>query len=434
MQEWRMKSLLTLLLLPLVLPAQTDPAFDAYQAWQTAHRESDYKAKAASLFDVSAEWVKQWPDSKFAWRQRRDALVGTQSHEAELWKQVDEKLIQLNPPHTFAASAAYDWVAADVNLKEAEELLTAEIDWRNARPPTPKPANPTLSDLIDEANSSDGGPLTTLVSVQIKLKQFEGAHASLAKLHVWLDGDFKSHYDQDPLEAFPDYQSKYFLLSADLANAEGRKLDALAFYQHVMTNPYFRREYSRGYTDSVHTLWKQMGGAEEAWTIFAVVPPLPPGVPNGYSGMPFLPWIAVDYKLPEMNLPSLDSRAWTSADFERKATMVYLWASWCGPCRPHLPIIQALYDHIKERRDIQLVTLSIDEDRDKLAAFMQQGHFTFPVMIGKSYADKLLPRLTMGQQWIVSIEPAPSGWSAPQNSSWAALRLSSMRRFTNSAE
>ena len=48
-----------------------------------------------------------------------------------------------------------------------------------------------------------------------------------------------------------------------------------------------------------------------------------------------------------------------------------------------------------------MITLSADEDLAKLAAFMKQKGYTFPVMAGKSYVDRLLPHAIMGQAWIV---------------------------------
>jgi peroxiredoxin len=397
-----MKAALWLFALCMLLQAEKDPAFEAYKAWDAEHRETDFKARAQSLFEVSAEWVAKWPDSRLAWEQRREALLYTQSHSAELWKQVDENLIRLNPPHTQASSAAYDWVAANVNLNDAEALVSSEMEWHDAQSPPVRPQNPTLADLIDEAHftASVYPPLCTLADAQIKLREFDRAHATIARVRRWLDGDFKRYYDRDPFGAFPDYESHYFTLSAELARAEGKRMDALAFYQKVITNPYYRREYG-GHVKETRTLWNELGGTEEGWAVFSEVPALQAGVPTGYSGMPFLPWLALDYKLPEMNLPGLDSRTWTNKDFEGKATMVYLWAAWCGPCRPHLPEIQALYDQLKDRRDVQIVTLSVDEDREELSAFMREKGYTFPVMVSKPYVEKVLPHFILGQHWIV---------------------------------
>ncbi len=104
-----MKAALSLFAFCMLLQAQKDPAFEAYKVWDAEHPETEFNARAQSLFEVSAEWVAKWPDSKVAWEARREALLYTHSHSPELWKQVSENLIRLNPPHTEASAAAYDW-------------------------------------------------------------------------------------------------------------------------------------------------------------------------------------------------------------------------------------------------------------------------------------------------------------------------------------
>ena len=84
------------------LAAQGDPAFDAYRAWDATQHGLDSRTRAQHLLDVSAEWVAKWPNSDIAWRERREALVSLRSPYAELWKQVDENIMRLRPPHTFA--------------------------------------------------------------------------------------------------------------------------------------------------------------------------------------------------------------------------------------------------------------------------------------------------------------------------------------------
>jgi len=214
---------------PLLLQAQADPANEAYRAWVQLHGGEDSKTRAQSLFEISADWVAKWPDSMLlAWTWRRDSVVETRSHSPELWKQVDENLIRVSPPHSYAAAAAYDWVTAHVNLKDAETLVTSEIAWIDGQPrPTP-PGQPTLADLIDDAHfgSRVFGPLCTLASAQVQLKEFDGARTTIARIRNWLDGDFKLHYDQDPLATVPGYEAKVPILSAQLAQAEGRSMDA----------------------------------------------------------------------------------------------------------------------------------------------------------------------------------------------------------------
>ena len=182
--------------------------------------------------------------------------------------------MRLRPPHMFAAAAASDWVAAGVNEEAAEKLLLDEIAWQDSRSrPAPK-ASPTLADLVDQAQftSSKFVMLCSLARAQIHLKQFDQAKATIQRVQSWLKGDFRLHYDTDPLEAFPDYEAKYFQLSAELAVAEDRKVDALAFYHAYLADPYYRREYGApGPMNSLNRLWKEIGGSDAGWTAFSAV-------------------------------------------------------------------------------------------------------------------------------------------------------------------
>ncbi len=226
--------LLALLLSPFLLRAQPDPALEAFKVWDRQHPASDREAHAASLVEASGQWVAKWPDSRFAWTQRRQSLGETQNRSPELWKQVDENLIRLNPPHSYAVTmAAYDWVTYHFNLKEAIALLTSEIAWHDSQIRPTAPEVPSLGYFIDEAEWAGAvfGSLCTLAYARIQLKEFDQARITLARIRGWLDGDFKRFFDQDPMEAFPDHESKFLMLSAELARAEDKKADALAFYR-----------------------------------------------------------------------------------------------------------------------------------------------------------------------------------------------------------
>ncbi len=102
-----------------------------------------------------------------------------------------------------------------------------------------------------------------------------------------------------------------------------------------------------------------------------------------------------------MDLPAFALARATDHSFEGRSTVVYLWASWCVPCWSALPVIQSLYDQTKDRKDFQVITMSIDDDVDKLTAFMKEKKYTFPVAVGKGYVDSILPQTVLGQVWIV---------------------------------
>jgi thiol-disulfide isomerase/thioredoxin len=48
----------------------------------------------------------------------------------------------------------------------------------------------------------------------------------------------------------------------------------------------------------------------------------------------------------------------------RKATLVNAWASWCGPCRRELPMLQALSANLRPQ-GVEIVLISVDDVKDE---------------------------------------------------------------------
>jgi len=59
-----------------------------------------------------------------------------------------------------------------------------------------------------------------------------------------------------------------------------------------------------------------------------------------------------------------------------KITCINLWASWCVPCVGEMPTLNLIKEKYKNDA-IQFLSLSVDEDSTKLAAFNTSGKFNF---------------------------------------------------------
>ena len=61
----------------------------------------------------------------------------------------------------------------------------------------------------------------------------------------------------------------------------------------------------------------------------------------------------------------------------RKGTIVNVWASWCGPCRREMPMLQALAANLKPQ-SIEIVLVSVDEPKDeaKAQSFLKDNAIT----------------------------------------------------------
>lgn len=72
------------------------------------------------------------------------------------------------------------------------------------------------------------------------------------------------------------------------------------------------------------------------------------------------------------------------SSYRGKVVLLDFWASWCGPCRKQLPILQRLHTDATLRDKIQIVTINMKETAPSAAvmAYVRREGFTFPVLKG----------------------------------------------------
>jgi thiol-disulfide isomerase/thioredoxin len=73
----------------------------------------------------------------------------------------------------------------------------------------------------------------------------------------------------------------------------------------------------------------------------------------------------------------------------KKATLVSAWASWCGPCRRELPMLQALSVNLKPQGvDVVLVSVDDPKDEPKAVSFLKDNGVTLrSYLVDGSIAD-----------------------------------------------
>lgn len=115
-----------------------------------------------------------------------------------------------------------------------------------------------------------------------------------------------------------------------------------------------------------------------------------------------------------------DGKRYTLQDLRGKAVYIDCWATWCGPCVAETPHMAKLYEHYKGDSRIELIAISLDQNRraweKKLTAekpqwrqFICPDHFNSALC--KNYDIDGIPRFLMfdAQGRIVSLDaPRPS--------------------------
>ncbi|MDI1443119.1 TlpA disulfide reductase family protein [Polyangium sp. 6x1] len=113
-----------------------------------------------------------------------------------------------------------------------------------------------------------------------------------------------------------------------------------------------------------------------------------------------------DRLAPDFELPDLDGKPVKLSSFRGKVVFLNFWTETCGPCKEEMPSLATLARVLHGRKDMVLLTVTIDEDRTKVRDLLRvllDGDAPFPVLfdadsnvVGGKYGTKLFP-----ETWVI---------------------------------
>ncbi|HLY17379.1 MAG TPA: TlpA disulfide reductase family protein [Bryobacteraceae bacterium] len=211
----------------------------------------------------------------------------------------------------------------------------------------------------------------------------------------------KAYVERDlPPKSWPHIETQYWTNRARLAALEGSRADALTYYQkalHARKQPP-RPEEGRvtdDLVDEARALWKQLGGSESAWNLWSK----PPAAK--IQELAEIGWEKPKKDMPAFELADLSGKTWRLKDLAGRAVLINVWATWCGPCKAELPHLAKLYEKVKDRKDLQILTLTVDEDPGQVAPFLKEKGYAFPALPALAFVTDLLGSYGIPQNWIV---------------------------------
>jgi len=82
---------------------------------------------------------------------------------------------------------------------------------------------------------------------------------------------------------------------------------------------------------------------------------------------------------PGFELKSNSGKPVSLADLKGQIVLVNFWASWCGPCRQEMPILEQL-NHQYHNKGVALIGVNVEPDTDAATAWLKATPFTFPIL------------------------------------------------------
>ena len=91
---------------------------------------------------------------------------------------------------------------------------------------------------------------------------------------------------------------------------------------------------------------------------------------------------------PAFEFTDMQGRVLNNQNQLGKVVFVDFWATWCNPCRRELPEFQKFYDLHRNDPKVAFIAASTDSEREKVAPYIQQSGYTFPVGYAGQSATK----------------------------------------------
>ncbi|HUN72341.1 MAG TPA: TlpA disulfide reductase family protein [Steroidobacteraceae bacterium] len=88
---------------------------------------------------------------------------------------------------------------------------------------------------------------------------------------------------------------------------------------------------------------------------------------------------AADVPAPAFTLQSVDGKTVSLAQYKGDVVMINFWASWCGPCRQEMPLLDDIYKQYKDMGFV-LLGVNVEPDAHNANAWLSKTPVSYPIL------------------------------------------------------
>ena len=103
---------------------------------------------------------------------------------------------------------------------------------------------------------------------------------------------------------------------------------------------------------------------------------------------------------PDFTLKGADGKNHKLSEYRGQVVMINFWASWCGPCRQEMPLLEDMYKKY-QKLGFVILGVNVEEDSSKAKGLLKDIPVTFPILfdatnkVSKQYNVVAMPSTVM---------------------------------------
>ena len=85
---------------------------------------------------------------------------------------------------------------------------------------------------------------------------------------------------------------------------------------------------------------------------------------------------------PAFSLPARGGSTVALSQYKGQVVMINFWASWCGPCRQEMPLLDSIYKQY-HRMGFTLIGVNVEPDSNAANQWLKETPVSFPILYDK---------------------------------------------------
>lgn len=109
--------------------------------------------------------------------------------------------------------------------------------------------------------------------------------------------------------------------------------------------------------------------------------------------------VKLNQPVPEFSFKDETGKTISISDYKGKTVLITFFATWCGPCRKELPLVQSdIYNEYKDNPNFKLLIFGREHNLQEVSDFKKSQGFSMPFYADKErlvyslFASKYIPR------------------------------------------